>query len=127
MINAIVLAGGESKRMGKPKALLRFAGETFLEHIVSVLKNCPVDAVTIVLGADAETIKRQVDLSGVDVVINKRYKYGQLSSLIAGIDSMPQETEGILVCLVDMPFITEKIWGMLPGSERLLMVEKWPV
>ncbi len=108
MINAIVLAGGESKRMGKPKALLQFAGETFLEHIVSVLKDCPVDGVTIVLGADAETIKRQVDLYGADVVINKRYKDGQLSSLIAGIESMPQETDGILVCLVDMPFITEK-------------------
>ena len=109
MINAIILAGGESKRMGRPKALLRFAGQTFLEHIVSVLKDCPVDGITVVLGADAETIKRQVDLSSVDVVINKRYKDGQLSSLIAGIESMPRETEGILVCLVDMPFVTEKV------------------
>jgi molybdenum cofactor cytidylyltransferase len=109
MINAIVLAGGESKRMGRPKALLRFAGETFLEHIVSVLKDCPVDVIMVVLGADAETIKEHVDLSGVDVVINKRYKDGQLSSLIAGIENVPRETEGILICLVDMPFITEKV------------------
>ncbi len=109
MINAIILAAGQSKRMGKLKPLLRFNDQTFLEHIISVLKLSDVDGITVVLGAEAETIKKSVDLSGTSIVINKDYQRGQLSSLTAGIEQTPPETEAILVCLVDNPFITEEV------------------
>ncbi|MHC4633364.1 MAG: nucleotidyltransferase family protein [Planctomycetota bacterium] len=109
MINAIVLAAGQSKRMGKLKPLLRFNDTTFLEHIISVLKLSDVDKITVVLGAEAETIKESVDLPGISIVINKDYLRGQLSSLTAGIEQTPPETEAILVCLVDNPFITEEV------------------
>ena len=109
MINAIILAAGESKRMGKLKPLLRFKEKTFLDRIISVLKLSDVDRITVVLGAEAETIKKSVDLSGTNIVINKDYRKGQLSSLIAAIENTPKQTEAILVCLVDSPFITEEI------------------
>jgi len=109
MINAIILAAGESKRMGKPKPLLRFEDKTFLEQIISVLKLSDVDRITVVLGAEAETIKKPIDLSKTNVVINKDYQKGQLSSLIAGIEDTPEDTEAILVCLVDNPFITKEV------------------
>ena len=109
MINAIVLAAGQSKRMGKLKPLLRFNDTTFLGQIISVLKLSDVDKITVVLGAEAETIRKSVDLSGTNIVINKNYQKGQLSSLIAGIEQTPQETEAILLCLVDNPFITKEV------------------
>ena len=109
MINAIILAAGESKRMGKLKPLLRFEDKTFLEQIISVLKLSDVDRTTVVLGAEAETIKKPIDLSKTNVVINKDYQKGQLSSLIAGIEDTPEDTEAILVCLVDNPFITKEV------------------
>ena len=109
MINAIILAAGESKRMGKLKALLRFKDKTFLEQIISVLKLSDVDRITVVLGAEAQTIKKSVDLSGTNIVVNKEYQKGQLSSLIAGIEDVPEETEAILVCLVDTPFINREV------------------
>jgi len=109
MINAIVLAAGESRRMGKPKPLLRFRDRTFLEQIVTVLQSSRADRVTVVLGAQAEAIAGAVDLSDVDVVINRDYRKGQLSSLVAGLKHVPQETEAILLCLVDHPFITAEI------------------
>jgi molybdenum cofactor cytidylyltransferase len=105
VINAIILAAGESKRMGKTKALLPFGETTFLGQIISVVKSSDVDRVSVVLGADAERIKKSVDLSGVEVVINKDYRKGQLSSLIAAMESIPPTTEAILICLVDNPFI----------------------
>jgi len=108
MINAIILAAGESKRMGKPKPLLKFEDRTFLEQIISVLKNSEVDRITAVLGAEAETVKESIDLSGIEVVINEDYEKGQLSSLTAGIKSAPEETDAIIVCLVDSPFINVK-------------------
>ena len=109
MINAIVLAAGRSKRMGKLKPLLKFDDQTFLEYIISVLKNCDVDKITVVLGAGANTIKQSADLSGTNIVINKDYQKGQLSSLVAGIKENPENTEAILLCLVDNPFITEEV------------------
>ena len=109
MINAIILAAGRSKRMGKPKPLLRFNDQTFLEHIISVLKHSEVDRITVVLGAEAETIRKSVDLSGTNIVINKDYQKEQLSSLTAGIKESPEDTEAILICLVDNPFITEEV------------------
>jgi len=105
MINAIVLAAGESKRMGKPKPLLPFGTRTFLGQIISVLQEANVDRITVVLGAQAETVAEAVDLSGAEVVINADYRDGQLSSLIAGLGHTPAETEAILLCLVDSPFI----------------------
>jgi len=109
MINAIILAAGESQRMGKPKPLLKFEDKTFLEQIISVLKLSDADRVTVVLGAEAETIKKSIDLSGTNVVINKDYQKGQLSSLIVAIKDAPDEMEVILVCLVDNPFITREV------------------
>jgi len=109
MINAIILAAGESKRMTKPKPLLTFGNHTFLEQIISVLKLSNVDRITVVLGAQAETVKKSIDLSETNIVINKDYSKGQLSSLIVAIEYTPKETEAILVCLVDMPFITKEV------------------
>jgi len=89
MINAIVLAAGESKRMGKSKPLLRFNDKTFLEQIISTVKISDADRITVVLGAGAEMIKNSIDLSGTNIVINKDYQKGQLSSLIAAIRGHP--------------------------------------
>ena len=108
MINAIILAAGESKRMGRPKALLRYQDDTFLGHIVSVLKSSAVDGITVVLGADAERIQASVDLSGVRIVVNHNYVQGQLSSLITALHVLPPETEAALLCLVDRPFLTNE-------------------
>jgi len=85
MIEAIVLAAGESRRMGMLKPLLRFGETTFLEQIVGVLRQCNVGGITVVLGSQAEAIRASTDLSGVNVVINRDYRDGQLSSLIAGL------------------------------------------
>ena len=118
MINAIVLAAGASKRMGKPKPLLRFRDSTFLEQIVTTLQSSQADGVTVVLGAQAEAIAKAVDLPDADVIINGDYRKGQLSSLVAGIKHVPQQTEAILLCLVDHPFITAEIVDKIVGEFR---------
>ncbi|MEN6335942.1 MAG: nucleotidyltransferase family protein [Phycisphaerales bacterium] len=116
MIVAIVLAAGESRRMGVPKPLLRFGDTTFLEQIVSVLRRSDVDGITVVLGSRAEAVRASTDLSALNVVVNEGYRDGQLSSLIVGLRSVPKETDAILVCLVDSPFITTDVVGRIVGA-----------
>ena len=118
MINAIILAAGQSKRMGKPKPLLRFGDKTFLEQIISVLKLSDVDRITVVLGAEAGTIKSSVDLSETNIVINKDYLKGQLSSLITAIEDTPEETEAILLCLADAPFVSKEVVNKIVSKFR---------
>lgn len=118
MINAIVLAAGESRRMGMPKPLLRFGDTTFLEQIVCTLRRCDVDRITVVLGSQAEMVRVSTDLSNVDVVVNESYRDGQLSSLIVGLRSVPEETAAVLLCLVDNPFITTDVATRIVGGFR---------
>ena len=109
MITALVLAAGESRRMGMPKPLLRFGATSFLEQIVTVLSQSNVDRVIVVLGAQAERIQALTDLSAADVVLNCDYHQGQLSSLIAGLRSVTSATDAIVLCLVDSPLITTAV------------------
>jgi molybdenum cofactor cytidylyltransferase len=110
MIVAIVLAAGESSRMGSPKALLPIGGKLFIERIVSGLEQTQVGKIVIVLGHNAEEIKPKVSHLPVTVVVNRDYEKGQLSSLIVAIRSLEAEmVDGILVHLVDHPLLNPSL------------------
>src|SRR4051794_6330052 len=90
VIPALVLAAGKSTRMGQVKSNLpiaRGASDTFLIHIVRTLHDAGVDDVVVVLGYEAEAVRRSFETSGLYArfVINTDYERGQLSSLLAGL------------------------------------------
>ena len=108
MIVAVVLAAGESSRMGRPKALLPFRGATFIEAIIGALKQSKVGEIVVVLGHSAEEMKRRIERLPVTIVINHDYKSGQLSSLQAAVRHLTASgyaVDGILVHLVDHPYL----------------------
>ena len=106
MIVAIVLSAGESSRMGRPKALLPVGGVTFLERIVSAFKSSKVVEIIVVLGHNAEAIRSKIAHLPARFVINPDYARGQLSSLHVAIRALDAEkVDGILVHLVDQPFL----------------------
>jgi molybdenum cofactor cytidylyltransferase len=110
VIAAIVLSAGESSRMGSPKALLEIAGQTFIERIISVLSQTRAGRIVIVLGRHVEEIKERISRLPVRIVVNRDYKKGQLSSLQAAIRSLDaDEVDGILVHLVDHPFLSSNL------------------
>jgi molybdenum cofactor cytidylyltransferase len=107
VIAAVVLAAGESSRMGADKALLMYRGRTFLENIITALQGAGVRRVVVVLGHHAEQIEQSVDLSMVEIVVNQDYQRGQTSSLQAGLRVLAaNEPDGAVFCLVDHPAIS---------------------
>ena len=109
MLAAVILSGGASSRMGSPKALLPYQGRPFLEHLLDVVQNPRIGVRRVVLGADAEPITRAIPLERSEIVINREWEKGQLSSIRAGLHSLPPGTDGMLLCLIDHPLISETL------------------
>jgi molybdenum cofactor cytidylyltransferase len=106
MIVALVLAAGESRRMGRPKALLPVEGTTFIERIVGALGQTKVGGIVVVLGHNAAEMAGRLEHLPVEIVVNPDYRSGQLSSLQTGIRALEgRDVAGILVHLVDHPFL----------------------
>jgi molybdenum cofactor cytidylyltransferase len=102
-IDGILLAAGESRRMGYPKPLLRIGDETFLAHTAAIMLEV-VERLIIVLGAYSERIRLAVPAdSRIVVVENPHYERGQLSSLKVGLP--PRPTSAAIVHLADHPLV----------------------
>jgi molybdenum cofactor cytidylyltransferase len=97
----LILAAGESRRMGQPKALLPIQGHTFVENLVTIFKKV-CDPVVVVLGHNPEPIRKAIG-NAATVVINNNYNLGQFSSMQAGLRALPKTIDGLLFTLVDHP------------------------
>lgn len=113
-VAGLVLAAGESSRMGADKALLPFRGSTFIEVIVRNLRAADIERIAVVLGYHAEEIKHRANLTGVEVTVNANYREGQTSSLQAGLRALQATAlEGVLLCLVDHPAVSAEVMRRL--------------
>ncbi len=109
MVPAIVLAAGESSRIGWSKALLPIGRDTFLSRILRTLAEADADDLLVVIGPDAARI--EASLAGLDLAVrlieNPAWERGQLSSLQAGLLAADRPgVRGVLVTLVDLPLVS---------------------
>jgi molybdenum cofactor cytidylyltransferase len=102
---AIVLAAGESRRMGAPKLLLPFSGKTVIEAVLDSVKASPVKGISLVVGAGAAPIEEKARPYGALVAMNPDFRSGMLSSVQCGFRQLPLEAEAALVFLADQPAI----------------------
>jgi molybdenum cofactor cytidylyltransferase len=111
---AIILAGGESRRMGVPKALLPYRGRTFVEHLLEVTRHPRVGVTRIVVGAHANEIREKLSAHAVEIVVNADWAKGQLSSIQAGIRSLPDGgNDGMILAPVDHPIVSAALVALL--------------
>lgn len=108
-VTAVVLAAGESSRMGRPKPLLPLNGETFLSHLLGEIRASSVERTVLVLGHHPEVILDAMPEVAPLAVINMNYQLGQLSSLHVGLETIGDGADAMLMCLADHPFITQQV------------------
>lgn len=105
MLSAIILAAGESARMGRPKALLQWRGRCFIEHVCAAVRAAGIEDRVVVLGRASKEILAGWTPVGEKVAVNLKPENGQLSSLRAGLGLASAYSEAYLVCLADQPAI----------------------
>jgi molybdenum cofactor cytidylyltransferase len=118
----IILAAGESSRMGSPKALLEFRGETFLDRLIRCfLAHC--SPVIVVLGHEPEVIRAGVrSVRDAVFVLNPDYQRGQFSSMQCGLRASPAEADGVVFTPVDHPNIDPATVARLVASGAPLAI-----
>ena len=106
MISAVILAAGESRRMGKQnKLLLPVGGEALLVKLVASVCASDVGQVLVVIGHEAEKIRRELNEFPLNFVYNPNFSEGMTTSIKYGVKVVSHECDGLLICLGDMPFI----------------------
>lgn len=118
MICGIVLAGGQSRRMGRPKALLRAGADTFLERAVRLLRQGGCDDVVVVLNAEDPIRETIATRAGGRVIRGEGRDSEQIDSLRAGLKALPRDTEAAVALPVDHPRVEPRTVSRLIEAFR---------
>ena len=112
----LVLGAGGSKRLGRPKQLLPYAGGTLLGHVVGVARECAFDQLVVAIGGAADEVRARVDLRGAEVVVNEAYGEGCSSSIAAALKVVDPRCDVLVLMLGDQPGVTaDTVAALLAG------------
>jgi molybdenum cofactor cytidylyltransferase len=114
-IGAIVMAAGSSSRLGQPKQLLIFQGETLLERAIAATEGVDFAEYVLVLGGNADQIQSTIDLSNSKVLINHNWSSGMASSMQLGLNYLIEnhQIDAVVILLCDQPFTHKEILNSL--------------
>lgn len=113
MVSALILAGGDSSRMGRTKALLEYDGRTFLEAVCAGVKAAGVKETIVILGASRKEVLAAWKPEQEKIAFNETPELGQIASVRAGLAMVSPEAEAVIIALVDQPTIE-------PGTYKLI-------
>ena len=117
VVAGLVLAAGGSRRLGRPKQLLPFAGATLLDHTVATARACEFDQLIVAIGGESEKIRSRVNLAGADVVVNHGFGAGCSSSIAVAMGALDPAVTVLVLMLGDQP-------GVVPATVRVLLAAR---
>ena len=115
-IGLMILAAGASTRLGAPKQLLSFNGQTLLRRVALAALESVCQPVVVVLGSRAETCEKHLAPFELDIVVNKDWEKGMGTSIRAGIEKLlktDERADGAVITLCDQPFVSCEIINRL--------------
>ncbi|MBN2426395.1 MAG: nucleotidyltransferase family protein [Calditrichaceae bacterium] len=113
MIAGILLAAGNSTRMGSDKALLSYNDATFIDTILDNLNRSGCQPIISILGKSAELICKQTSVHKFQCYRNPDPSEGMLSSLKIAVEHLPDECKGFIMALVDHPMVRRETYHLL--------------
>lgn len=107
----IILAAGSSSRLGQPKQLLTFEGRTLIRRAVETSLEITSSANVLVLGANSELIKREVQEINIELIINKDWEMGMSSGMQKGLNFLEKKImlDQVILMLCDQPYVDSKL------------------
>jgi len=107
----LILAAGQSNRLGRPKQLLKFNGSPFIKRVTELAIATESSPVVLVLGAYADQIQSELTMNGIHVLINAHWQEGMASSIREGLkelERLNENIDGVVVLVCDQPYLTTK-------------------
>jgi molybdenum cofactor cytidylyltransferase len=117
-IVGLLLAAGQSVRMGQPKQLLLWKNRPLVAYIAHEALNSQLDGLTVVIGAAGEHVQATLRDLPVTIVSNPAYVAGLSTSLAAGLRALPSDTTAAMILLVDQPLVTSRLINELIAAYR---------
>jgi molybdenum cofactor cytidylyltransferase len=117
----LILAAGQSSRLGSPKQLLEYNGASLIKRVVQTALDSEIGRVTVVLGANANKIGTELDMPGLCLIENSDWEEGMASSIRAGVKAITDlepDTDGIMILVCDQPHLER------PVLDQLLQVQR---
>jgi molybdenum cofactor cytidylyltransferase len=117
-IAGIILAGGGSRRFGRPKLLENMDGEVLIRRAVRAAKDAELDPIVVVLGADGPALREALGQLAVQITNNPDWAEGQSSSVRAGLKMLAPIVDGAVFLLADMPLVDADLVSTLVETHR---------
>ncbi len=117
----IILAAGNSSRLGSSKQLLFYKGKTLLQHIIDEALDASLQPVVVVTGADSDQILKAINHQPIHVVNNKRWQQGMASAIVAGllaVLSIKKKKEDIIIAVCDQPYVSSNLFRRLCDKRK---------
>jgi molybdenum cofactor cytidylyltransferase len=118
---AVILAAGASSRMGTPKQLLEFGGQTLVKRAALAAQNAGCNPIVVVTGADAEELEKELHGLNLRTANNPEWESGIGSSIRAGVQSVLKANDkvtALLLMLCDQPYVTSAVLRGLITAHR---------
>jgi molybdenum cofactor cytidylyltransferase len=117
-VAGILLAAGEGRRFGGPKALADWHGRPLVRHVATLARRAGLDPLIVVVGAQAEAVRRALQGLPAQVVENPNWREGMSRSIQAGLQALPANVEAFVLLQVDQPLVRPRWLGRLIEVHR---------
>lgn len=116
----IILASGNSSRLGQPKQLLRFNGVSLLKHTLTEALAADLYPCIVVIGAYCDLIRPEIEAMSVQIIENTNWQTGMASGITTGLSAMlnkDKALENLIIAVCDQPFINQQVFKNLHKTQ----------